>query len=289
MKKVLQILTGVLSVTLFYTVPLYATETIEMYMDDHKIATESYNVLNREGKYYMDVLPQVINERTYVPISTITKFLGVSINWQDPHITINYNNTELILTIGENEAIKNGQTIKLDASPYVRNGRTMVPLRFISEELGLGINYQDAKVGITFPKLKINDIQIATIQSEFGMTMGSVISESKTNICISRMYNEFEINKTKEMEIPSSFGSHNDIDSLDYYYELKEYKFNDSSNNTIAQYKIYSHQSFGNSTGLYAIEDVTNSKWYSCTEENYLNILDLENIGKWVELSNTVV
>lgn len=289
MKKVLRILIGVLSVTLLYTVPLYATETVEMYMDDHKVATESYNVFNREGKYYMDVLPQVINERTYVPISTITKFLGVSINWQDPHITINYNNTELILTIGENEAIKNGQTIKLDASPYVRNGRTMVPLRFISEELGLGINYQDAKVGITFPKLKINDIQIATIQSEFGMTMGSVISESKTNICISRMYNEFEINKTKEIEIPSSFGSHNDIDSLDYYYELKEYKFNDSSNNTIAQYKIYSHQSFGNSTGLYAIEDVTNSKWYSCTEENYLNILDLENIGKWVELSNTVV
>lgn len=289
MKKVLQILTGVLSVTLLYTVPLYATETVEMYMDDHKVATESYNVFNREGKYYMDVLPQVINERTYVPISTITEFLGVSINWQDPHITINYNNTELILTIGENEAIKNEQTIKLDASPYVRNGRTMVPLRFISEELGLGINYQDAKVGITFPKLKINDIQIPTIQSEFGMTMGSVISESKTNICISRMYNEFEINKTKEMEIPSSFGSHNDIDSLDYYYELKEYKFNDSSNNTIAQYKIYSHQSFGNSTGLYAIEDVTNSKWYSCTEENYLNILDLENIGKWVELSNTVV
>ncbi|MBS5801248.1 MAG: hypothetical protein KID02_16115 [Clostridiales bacterium] len=289
MKKILQILTGVLSVTLLYTVPLYATETVEMYMDDHKVATESYNVFNREGKYYMDVLPQVINERTYVPISTITKFLGVSINWQDPHITINYNNTELILTIGENEAIKNGQTIKLDASPYVRNGRTMVPLRFISEELGLGINYQDAKVGITFPKLKINDIQIATIQSEFGMTMGSVISESKTNICISRMYNEFEINKTKEMEIPSSFGSHNDIDSPDYYYELKEYKFNDSSNNTIAQYKIYSHQSFGNSTGLYAIEDVTNSKWYSCTEENYLNILDLENIGKWVEISNTVV
>lgn len=289
MKKILQILTGVLSVTLLYTVPLYATETVEMYMDDHKVATESYNVFNREGKYYMDVLPQVINERTYVPISTITKFLGVSINWQDPHITINYNNTELILTIGENEAIKNGQTIKLDASPYVRNGRTMVPLRFISEELGLGINYQDAKVGITFPKLKINDIQIATIQSEFGMTMGSVISESKANICISRMYNEFEINKTKEMEIPSSFGSHNDIDSPDYYYELKEYKFNDSSNNTIAQYKIYSHQSFGNSTGLYAIEDVTNSKWYSCTEENYLNILDLENIGKWVEISNTVV
>lgn len=289
MKKVLQILTGVLSVTVLYTVPLYATETVEMYMDDHKVATESYNVFNREGKYYMDVLPQVINERTYVPISTITEFLGVSINWQDPHITINYNNTELILTIGENEAIKNGQTIKLDASPYVRNGRTMVPLRFISEELGLGINYQDAKVGITFPKLKINDIQIPTIQSEFGMTMGSVISESKTNICISRMYNEFEINKTKEMEIPSSFGSHNDIDSLDYYYELKEYKFNDSLNNTIAQYKIYSHQSFGNSTGLYAIEDVTNSKWYSCTEENYLNILDLENIGKWVELSNTVV
>lgn len=37
MKKVLQILTGVLSVTLLYTAPLYATETVEMYMDDHKV------------------------------------------------------------------------------------------------------------------------------------------------------------------------------------------------------------------------------------------------------------
>lgn len=165
----------------------------------------------------------------------------------------------------------------------------MIPLRFISEELGLGINYKNNKVEISFPKLSIAEVQVDTLQSEYGMTMGSIISESKTNLCISRIYNELKISKAKEINIPKSFGRKNEIDTMDYYYELKEYRFEDSSKNVIAQYRIYSNQSFGMNTGLYAIEDVLNSKWYSCLEESYFNISDLESLGKWVEVSNTAV
>lgn len=290
MKKTLNLLMGIL-LTLFLSVPLFAADTIGVYMDEHKVAVESYmlSVGDHEGKYYMDVLPQIKNDRIYVPISTITKFLGANISWKNPNILINHNNTKLILTVGETGAIRNSQPIELDAPPYVDKGRTLVPLRFVSEALGLGVTYQNDRVDITSPNLKVNDVQIDAIQTEFSMTMGSVVSESKTNICMSRIYEEFQTNKANVMEIPSAFGSHNDIDSLDYYYELREYRFSDSSNNIVTQYKIYSHQSFGNSTGRYAIEDVINSEWYSITEEDFCTIIDLENIGEWTVVSDTIV
>ena len=185
--------------------------------------------------------------------------------------------------------MKNGQIIQLAAPPYIRNNRVMVPLRFISNALGLGVDYHDACINMISPTLKIQDTPISTIQSHSRMTMGSVVSESKTNNCINRLYNAFEGHKVQSIEQPKSFGSHNDLDALDYYYELKDDQFKDDFNSVIAQYKIYAHQSYGNSKGLYAIQDVIHNKWYFCTEEDYLSILDLEYLGEWIEVSNTVV
>lgn len=291
MKKTLNSIVLILLLTLFYSVPTFASKSVELYIDNHKVATESYTVGvgNQKGKYYMDVLPQVKNGRTYIPISTITKFLGADISWQDSSIKIKNNNNELILTMGSTEAIKDGESILLDAPPYIHKDRTMVPLRFISEEFGLNVEYKDNMVNITSPKLKINNTHITTIQSKFRMTMGSVLSESKTNICISRIYNIFSSSKNKEVMKPSNFGSHYDIDAPEFYYQLKEYIFKDNSNDIVAQYRIYSQQSFGMDTNNYIIEDVKNSKWYSFTEEKYYDILDLENIGEWKVISNTIV
>ena len=42
-------------------------------------------------------------------------------------------------------------------------------------------------------------------------------------------------------------------------------------------------------TGVYLIRDVKHSKWYNLSEEIYEHIIDLGHIGKWDEVSNTVV
>lgn len=293
MKKILSLaLLGVM-LSLIYTTPILAAEDINLYIDDNKVMTESYTYTGKtgavEGKYYMDILPQVKNERTYVAISTIIKFLGAHISWQNPIVTIRYNNTTLILTIGETEAIQNGKSIKLDAPPYLDRGRTMIPLRFISEAFGLNVNYKDNRVDVNFPKLKVNDITIKAIRSQYWMTMGSVISESKNNSCMSRIYDVFNTVKTKEIAEPSLFGKNYNIDIPEFYILLGEYCFINDTNNVVEQYEIYSELSFGMSTGIYILRDVKNSKWYSFSEEEYYHIIDLENIGKWDIISNTVV
>jgi len=43
---------------------------------------------------------------------------------------------EIILFIGKTTSFVNGKEIKLDAPPFIKNGRTYVPLRFISESIG---------------------------------------------------------------------------------------------------------------------------------------------------------
>ena len=291
MKKTLYLVVIIVLLGILNSVPTFASKSIELYMDNKKVATESYSVdvSNQEGKYYTDVLPQVKKGRTYIPMSTITKLLGANISWNDATIHINHNNNEMILTIGRAEAIKNGNRMPLDAPPYIDKGRTMVPLRFISEALGLNVAYKDGIIHVTTPTLTINDTPIVAIQNEWRMTMGSVLSESKSNICVSRIYNIFNRSKSKEIMEPSHFGTHYDIDSPKFYYQVKEYTFKDDSNNIVAQYKIYSEQSFGMRTNHYVIEDVTNSKWYSFTEEKYYDILDLENLGEWQVISNTIV
>jgi hypothetical protein len=53
-----------------------------------------------------------------------------------------------MLTIGSNIAIVNGQTITLDASAEIFEGRTIVPVRFVTEALGYNVGFVPVVVSI---------------------------------------------------------------------------------------------------------------------------------------------
>lgn len=58
---------------------------------------------------------------------------------------------EIILFIGKTTSLVNGKEVKLDTSPFIKNGRTYVPLRFISESIGGAVIWDgnEKKVMIT--------------------------------------------------------------------------------------------------------------------------------------------
>ena len=51
------------------------------------------------------------------------------------------NRTLIGLQIGENKALVNGEWKTFDTKPVIVNGRTMVPLRFISETMGAKVDW----------------------------------------------------------------------------------------------------------------------------------------------------
>lgn len=58
------------------------------------------------------------------------------------------------LMVGDKKALHNGEEIKLDVEPTIVNGRTLVPLRFISELLGADVEYDNATRKIVIRKSK---------------------------------------------------------------------------------------------------------------------------------------
>ncbi|MBS4006921.1 MAG: hypothetical protein KGZ45_00605 [Clostridium sp.] len=86
----------------------------------------------------MDVPPTVRNGRTLVPMRAIFEALGARVSWeaQTKKITGTRGTTVITLYIGRTSAIVNGRTVPLDVPPLIINGRTLVPTRFIAENLG---------------------------------------------------------------------------------------------------------------------------------------------------------
>lgn len=88
---------------------------------------------------------------TMVPLRVIMEGLSAQVGWsqQSKTATINRNNTTIVLAIGNKTALVNGVPVGLDVSVEIINGRTMVPIRFVSEQLGLEVTWNQSLRTIT--------------------------------------------------------------------------------------------------------------------------------------------
>jgi len=95
--------------------------------------------------------PIIKNGRTLLPIRTLIESLGGQVLWdaKEQKVTITLNGHSIILWIGKTTALVDGSKTTLDVAPIIINGRTYLPLRFISENLGASVNWDDKTQTIT--------------------------------------------------------------------------------------------------------------------------------------------
>ncbi|MCR4430838.1 MAG: stalk domain-containing protein [Tepidanaerobacteraceae bacterium] len=86
--------------------------------------------------------------RTMVPVRFISESLGAKVDWDEKTKTVTIAGTDksgktmlIKLRIGENKANVNGKNVTFDTKAEFKNGRTMVPLRFVSEVLGAKVTW----------------------------------------------------------------------------------------------------------------------------------------------------
>ena len=108
------------------------------------IGSRKISVFGREIKN--DVAPKIVNDRTMLPIRIVAESLGGTVTWNGElqRVTIQKGADVILITIGADTAYVNGTAVKLDAAAFVENGRTYLPLRFVSETLGAQVVWNEA-------------------------------------------------------------------------------------------------------------------------------------------------
>ncbi|HEX9062891.1 MAG TPA: copper amine oxidase N-terminal domain-containing protein [Clostridia bacterium] len=99
-----------------------------------------------------DVPPVLYGGRTLIPLRAVSNALGADVKWDDLTSTATVTKAvysdvygekqiKIELNISTKIVIVNGTQTKLDVPPQVMGGRTMVPLRFISETFNREVDW----------------------------------------------------------------------------------------------------------------------------------------------------
>lgn len=135
MKKWKQFLAGSMTAILFSAPPVAASaeNDIMVYVDGQKLA--------------FDQTPVVQGGRTLVPMRAIFEALGADLEWDgaEKKVTAFWGTNSLELWIGSREIqMGDGSVLSIDVPAQVIHGRTLVPLRAVSQCMGAEVNWDGA-------------------------------------------------------------------------------------------------------------------------------------------------
>lgn len=112
-----------------------------------QIGSRIVNVDNEAVIY--DTAPVIRNDRTQVPIRIVTETLGGKVDWNGvtKEVTLHIDGKEIKMTVGKTLE-------KYGVAPVIIDGRTFVPVRFVADELGATVAWDDATKTVTITKIE---------------------------------------------------------------------------------------------------------------------------------------
>lgn len=126
--------------------------------------------LDGQNVTFTDAVPQVKNQRTFLPFRTVFEAMGAEVSYTEvtetapATISATRSGKTVTMTIGSTEAtVTEGETtstLTMDVAPYVDNAtwRTYVPVRFAAQALGAAVGWdQEAQTVVIVDTEKLVD------------------------------------------------------------------------------------------------------------------------------------
>lgn len=202
----------------------------------------------------LEAPPYIKNSSTLVPLRFIGEALGLTVNWNQKTKTVTLVNDTTIITlvIGKLTATVNGQNKTLAVAPEIKNGKTMVPVRFVSENMGASVKYYGDIKGISIATEPAFHFKLGeTTNYSLLIPEGWDAQEDESeNLLVSGegagfMYNEIivdtvptaadlkEIGQAAVIEVQGTVVADTEISEPDYYSVEADYKVTDSGGKTL--------------------------------------------------------
>ena len=180
-KKILITLVFALSLL---SISAYA-KTMQFTMGDYDAKVDNGAIEVRT----MEVAPYTVEGRTMVPVRIISEVFGADVQYihDELKVVITLGDKNISLVIGEKTANVNGEIVELDVPSVETNGRTLVPLRFVSESLGFDVKYVATTEQILItndaPAISINGSKfypadVAAVYTMYRSQYGEMYSEA---------------------------------------------------------------------------------------------------------------
>jgi hypothetical protein len=92
----------------------------------------------------IDVEPFIVEGTTMIPLRGLFEEMGATITWhpENKKITVEADGTKIEFQIENNRVWVNGQRYTTTVAPRIVNGRTFIPVRFVSEMLGYNVSWE---------------------------------------------------------------------------------------------------------------------------------------------------
>lgn len=156
-RKIISLLLTIFLISGIATPTLAADNDIKVLLDGEEID--------------FDVSPQLIQNRTMVPLRAIFEALGATVIWEDTTQTVSaQRGTDIVTaTIGQVNMQVNNEIKEMDIAPLIINGRTLVPARFVAEAFNCKVNWdgENRIVYISTIENNTSDVNSITLNYEY--------------------------------------------------------------------------------------------------------------------------
>lgn len=128
-----------------------ASNAIKLFLNDKKLVST-------------EVQPRIVAGNTIVPVRIIVEEIGARVTWDEKarKVTIVKDDTNIQLVIDSKTALIKGKKVTLEVAPLIDNGNTMLPLRFIGEQLGIEFTWDASTSSVRMFKKDEDDSKPVT-------------------------------------------------------------------------------------------------------------------------------
>ncbi|OXL84592.1 N-acetylmuramoyl-L-alanine amidase [Paenibacillus sp. SSG-1] len=102
---------------------------------------------DNELKLTGNAVVENVKGNTMIPFRVVGESLGFEVAWEQKTgtVTIQKDSTVIKLVVNQKNATVNGSKVALNIAPILRTDTVIVPLRFVSEQMGLTVSWDNVK------------------------------------------------------------------------------------------------------------------------------------------------